>query len=68
MLFAQYHLVTPATIDILKLSVPIACGSVYYATYALINFVNAITKEYVIKMSYSKDKVFNDDIKGTCLY
>lgn len=68
MVFAQYHLVSPASIDILKLSVPIVAGSVYYATYALINFVNEYTQEYVIKMSYSKDKVLTYYIKGTYLY
>lgn len=55
---AQYHLVTPATIDITRLSIPIVAGSAFYTVYALINFSNLIASEYIIKMSYSKDKVF----------
>ena len=54
---SQYHLVSPASIDILRLSIPIAAGACYYTVYALVNFSNAIASEYVIKMSYSKDKV-----------
>ena len=44
LLFAQYHLVSPANIDILRLGIPIACGSVFYVLYVLLNFTNAITK------------------------
>ena len=59
-LMGQYHLVSPANIDILRLSTALATGSIFYAVYILLNFVNHITKEYVVKMSYSKDKVLID--------
>lgn len=52
----QYHLVSPGSIDILRLGIPIALGSAYYVVYILLNFTNMITSEYVVKMSYSKDK------------
>ena len=53
----QYHLVTPGSIDILRLGIPMAAGVCYYTLYALVNFTNAVAKEYIVKMSYSKDKV-----------
>lgn len=52
-----YHLVSPSTVDILRLSIPIAAGASYYAVYALLNFVNAMVNDYVVKLTYSKDKV-----------
>lgn len=57
LIFGQYHLVTPGTFDIMRLSVPIVTGSVLYGVYALVNFTNYVASEYVVKMSYSKDKV-----------
>ena len=53
----QYHLVTPSTVDITRLSVPIVAGATYYVVYALINYTNYFLSEYVVKLSYSKDKV-----------
>jgi hypothetical protein len=57
-MLTQYHLVTPGTIDIMRLSVPIVAGSVFYGVYALVNHTNYILSEYIVKMSYSKDKVY----------
>lgn len=54
---AQYHLVSPTTVDILRLSIPVGMGAIAYTVYALMNYTNSITNQYVIKMSYSKDKV-----------
>lgn len=53
----QYHLVTPSTIDIMRLSIPIVAGASYYVVHALINYTNHFLSDYVAKMSYSKDKV-----------
>lgn len=66
LLQSQYHLVTPGSIDVLRLGIPIAAGACYYVVYALVNFSNAIASEYVIKMSYSKDKVSILTYLGTC--
>lgn len=57
LVFTQYHLVSPTTVDILRLSVPVGCGAIAYTVYGLLNYTNAITSQYVVKMSYSKDKV-----------
>lgn len=54
----QYHLVSPAAFDILRLSIPIGLGAIAYTVYGLLNFTNGITNQYISKMSYSKDKVF----------
>ncbi len=56
-LFAQYHLVSPTTVDILRLSVPVGMGAIAYTVYGLMNYINSIANQYVVKMSYSKDKV-----------
>lgn len=56
LIFAQYHLVTPGTFDILRISIPVVAGSVFYGVYALVNHTNWILSEYVVKMSYSKDQ------------
>jgi len=56
LLTLPYHLVTPTTIDVIRLSVPITAGAAYYVVYALLNMVNAIANDYVVKMTYSKDK------------
>ena len=53
----QYHLVSPTTVDILRLSVPVGVGAIAYTVYGLLNYTNSITSQYVVKMSYSKDKV-----------
>ncbi len=53
----QYHLVSPTTIDILRLSIPIGMGAIAYTVYGLMNYTNAICNQYIVKMSYSKDKV-----------
>lgn len=58
LIFAQYHLVSPTTVDILRLSIPIGMGAIAYTVYGLLNYVNSIANQYVVKMSYSKDKVF----------
>ncbi len=58
LIFAQYHLVSPATVDILRLSVPVGVGAIAYTVYGLLNYTNSVTSQYVVKMSYSKDKVF----------
>ena len=46
-------------VDIVHLSVPIGGGAIAYTVYGLLNVVNTVTSQYVIKMSYSKDKVIN---------
>lgn len=43
-------------VDIVHLSVPIGGGAIAYTVYGLLNLVNTVTSQYVIKMSYSKDK------------
>jgi hypothetical protein len=53
----QYHLVSPTTVDILRLSVPVGMGAIAYTVYGLMNYTNTICNQYVVKMSYSKDKV-----------
>lgn len=57
LIFTQYHLVSPTNIDMVRLGIPIGVGAVAYTVYALVNFTNAITRDYIVKMSYSKDKV-----------
>lgn len=57
LLFVQYHLSSPANIDVLRIGIPVAVGSIFYAVYIMLNFTNKVTKDYVVKMSYSKDKV-----------
>jgi hypothetical protein len=57
MINAQYHLVSPTTVDILRLSVPVGMGAIAYTVYGLLNYTNSMTSQYVVKMSYSKDKV-----------
>jgi len=57
LLFGQYHLSSPTNADIIHLSVPIGGGAIAYTVYGLLNYVNTYTSQYVIKMSYSKDKV-----------
>lgn len=56
LVFGPYHLCTPTSIDIARLTLPIVAGCSYYVVYALQNFVNAIANDYIVKMSYSKDK------------
>ena len=41
----------------MRLSIPIVAGASYYVVYALVNYTNHILSDYVVKMSYSKDKV-----------
>lgn len=60
----QYHLVSPTTVDILRLSIPIGVGAIAYTVYGLLNYTNSVTSQYVVKMSYSKDKVFSFFIKN----
>jgi len=55
----QYHLVSPTTVDILRLSVPVGMGAIAYTVYGLLNYTNSMTSQYVVKMSYSKDKVID---------
>lgn len=54
--FGLYHLCSPSLIDITRLTVPLAVGVGYYVVYALQNFINCAANDYIIKMSYSKDK------------
>lgn len=61
---AQYHLCSPTTVDILRLSIPVGMGAIAYTVYGLLNYTNSITSQYVVKMSYSKDKVFYSVIEG----
>jgi hypothetical protein len=55
-MFTQYHLVSPTTVDILRLCIPIGMGAIAYTVYGLLNYTNSITSQYIVKMSYSKDK------------
>jgi hypothetical protein len=57
-----YHLVSPHNIDILKLSVPILTGSSFYVVYLLLNCPNVYLSNYVVKMTYSKDKVLQSNL------
>jgi hypothetical protein len=65
LLFAQYHLVSPTTVDILRLCIPVGTGAIAYTVYALLNYTNTVTSQYIVKMSYSKDKVRYFLKKGT---
>lgn len=56
LVFTQYHLVSPTTVDILRLSVPVGMGAIAYTVYGLMNYTNSIANQYIVKMSYSKDK------------
>ena len=60
LVFTQYHLVSPTTVDILRLSIPIGMGAIAYTVYGLMNYTNSIANQYIVKMSYSKDKVNNN--------
>jgi hypothetical protein len=57
LILGNLHLVSPYMIDILKISLPIASGAILYTVYLLMNYINVTTSQYVIKMSYSRDKV-----------
>lgn len=61
----QYHLVSPTTVDILRLSVPVGMGAIAYTVYGLMNYTNAVANQYVVKMSYSKRQSIYFFIKGT---
>ncbi len=63
----QYHLVSPTTVDILRLSIPIGMGAIAYTVYGLMNYTNSIANQYVVKMSYSKDKVTYFLTKGIAI-
>ena len=67
LVFSQYHLVTPGIIDITRLSIPIAVGSVFYVVFIVQNFSNFVLSEYVVKMSYSKDQVQINLSRNFCL-
>lgn len=56
MLSAHYHLVSPNTVDIMRLTLPIVAGASYYAVYIILNLTNCHLSDYIVKMSYSKDK------------
>jgi hypothetical protein len=68
LLHMPYHLVTPYTIDIMRLSIPISMGAAYYVVYSLLNFTNHALSDYVAKISYSKDKVLFNIILGITLH
>lgn len=55
--FDSYHLVSPANMDIARLGIPIAAGAVYYVVLMTMKYTNYSVKNYVLKMTYSKDKV-----------
>ena len=57
MFIGRYHLVSPYAVDKLKFGIPMASGVILYAVYLLMNYINTATSQYVVKMSYSKDKV-----------
>ena len=57
-IMSPYHLVSPANIDVLRLGIPISAGCIAYTVYLIMNYTNGITSQYISKMSYSKDKVF----------
>lgn len=57
-IMSPYHLVSPANIDVLRLGIPISLGSMAYTVYLILNYTNGITSQYISKMSYSKDKVY----------
>ncbi len=57
MFVAPYHLVSPTKVDITHIGIPISVGAVAYVVYTLLNFMNALGSQYVVKMTYSKDKV-----------
>mgnify|MGYP006870820678 CR=1 FL=1 len=59
LLFTPLHLVSPHLFDILRLSIPITAGAIFYTVYLLLNYVNFLTKQYAVKVNYSKDKVNN---------
>lgn len=52
-----YHLCSPALIDILRVGIPVGTGAIIYVIYILTNFINKALEQYIVKMSYSKDKV-----------
>lgn len=61
-------MVSPTTVDILRLAIPVGMGVVAYTVYGLLNYTNSITNQYIVKMSYSKDKVKNINYKiVTCV-
>ena len=59
LMFTQYHLVSPAGIDLMRVGIPIGTLSIGYTVYALMNGLNMLTSQYIVKMTYSKDKVKN---------
>lgn len=67
LLFTQYHLVSPNTVDIMRLTIPIVAGASYYVVYVIMNFTNHHLSDYIVKMSYSKDKVVFIIYIGTSL-
>ncbi len=60
-----YHLVSPTNIDLLRVGIPIGVGAIAYVVYALLNLTNAVTREYIIKATYSKDKVLNFEFRNS---
>jgi hypothetical protein len=57
LLFLQQHLISPTSADLLRVSIPMGAGVIAYSVYALLNYTNAVTNQYIVRMSYSKDKV-----------
>ncbi len=55
--FFAYHSVSPYAIDTYHVGVPIVGGASCYTVYLLMNLANKVADSYVVKMSYSKDKV-----------
>lgn len=55
--FFPYHYVSPFNVDTYHIGVPFITGIAAYGVYTVLNLMNKMTSSYVVKMSYSKDKV-----------
>jgi hypothetical protein len=55
--FFPYHYCSPFNMDAYHLGIPFVAGIAGYGVYVVMNLVNSVTRNYVVRMSYSKDKV-----------
>lgn len=55
--FMPYHACSPYNMDSYHIGIPFVAGIAGYAVYLVLNVVNRLTRNYIVKMSYSKDKV-----------
>ena len=53
----QHHLWNPFGLDALRLFTPISACGVFYIVYATMKVITQMGGQYVIKASYSKDRV-----------